>query len=160
MGTSLEHNYYVNSTINIEIVQIKCHIGLLFFRVPRNELPDRSNVVEFCPYHQAQHMPDSIQKLLTLNFEAMNNNIILSSISTDDLIGLIERAVSNVISSRPTPKEEDEELLTRQEAAAFLSVSLPTLLKVTKAGLPYHRVGNKVRYKKGDLKEYTRQGYY
>lgn len=89
----------------------------------------------------------------------MDNNIILSSISLNELENMLEKVATKVFSSRLTAKEEEEELLTRQEAAKFLNISLPTLHKITQAGLPFHRVGNKIRYKKGDLREHTKQKY-
>ncbi|MGJ8591721.1 MAG: helix-turn-helix domain-containing protein [Aquaticitalea sp.] len=50
-------------------------------------------------------------------------------------------------------QEKDEEtLLTREEAADMLSVSLVSLWKYTKDNLfPAYRIGNNVRYKKSEI---------
>jgi len=48
------------------------------------------------------------------------------------------------------PKQNN--ILTRQETAELLSISLPTLHDYTKRGLiKAHRLGSKVRYKRADI---------
>lgn len=48
--------------------------------------------------------------------------------------------------------KDDEVLLTREEAAEMLSISLVTLWKYTKDDvLPAYRIGTKVRYKKSEI---------
>jgi excisionase family DNA binding protein len=50
--------------------------------------------------------------------------------------------------------QEDNKLLTREETAKMLSVSLVTLWEWTRKDLiPAYRIGNKVRYKKGEVLE-------
>ncbi|MFS4484221.1 helix-turn-helix domain-containing protein [Hyunsoonleella sp. 2307UL5-6] len=45
-----------------------------------------------------------------------------------------------------------EILLTREETAKLLSISLPTLWKYTKDDvIPAYRIGSKVRYKKSEI---------
>ena len=47
---------------------------------------------------------------------------------------------------------KDDSLLTREETAKMLSISLVTLWKYTKNDvLPAFRIGSKVRYKKSDV---------
>lgn len=47
---------------------------------------------------------------------------------------------------------QDDELITRHEAAKILKVSLSTLLNWRKAGIiTDYRIGNKVRYKKSEI---------
>lgn len=47
---------------------------------------------------------------------------------------------------------DNEKLLTRQETASLLSVSLVTLWDWTKKDIvPAYRIGNKVRYKKQEI---------
>jgi len=42
--------------------------------------------------------------------------------------------------------------LTTKEAAAYLSISLPTLFRLTRAGdLPHLRIGRTIRYRREDL---------
>lgn len=53
----------------------------------------------------------------------------------------------------PTPiPTVPKEVLTTREAAAYLSISLPTLFRLTRAGeLPHLRIGRVLRYRKEDL---------
>jgi excisionase family DNA binding protein len=49
-------------------------------------------------------------------------------------------------------KKDDEIILTREETAGLLSISLPTLWKYTRDGLfPAYRIGSRVRYKKSEI---------
>ncbi|WP_052184240.1 helix-turn-helix domain-containing protein [Psychroserpens sp. Hel_I_66] len=49
-------------------------------------------------------------------------------------------------------QKDDEILLTREETAKLLSISLVTLWKYTKDNLfPAYRIGAKVRYKKSEV---------
>jgi excisionase family DNA binding protein len=55
---------------------------------------------------------------------------------------------SNVLQSN----ENDDSLLTRAETAKLLSVSLVTLWDWTRKNIiPAYRIGNKIRYKKGEV---------
>jgi len=48
--------------------------------------------------------------------------------------------------------KNDDKLLTREETAEMLSVSLVTLWKWTRDDIiPAYRIGNRVRYKKGEV---------
>jgi excisionase family DNA binding protein len=49
-------------------------------------------------------------------------------------------------------QKDSEILLTREETAELLSISLPTLWKYTRDGLfPGWRIGSRVRYKKSEI---------
>jgi len=49
-------------------------------------------------------------------------------------------------------EKKDESYLTRQQAADFLQMSLPTLHQYTKDGLiTSFRIGHKIRYKQSDI---------
>jgi excisionase family DNA binding protein len=51
-----------------------------------------------------------------------------------------------------TSKPCDNELLTREQVANELNITLPTLYDWTKKGLiKSHKIGNRVLYKRGDL---------
>ena len=51
-------------------------------------------------------------------------------------------------------KKDSEILLTRDETAKLLSISLVTLWKYTRDGLfPSYRLGSKIRYKKSEVLE-------
>ena len=50
------------------------------------------------------------------------------------------------------PRKQEDELMTRKEAAAYLKVSLVTLKEWTKNGrVKAHRIGTRVRYYKSDV---------
>lgn len=50
----------------------------------------------------------------------------------------------------------DSDILTTKEAAQFLKLSLPTLyqLKATDKNFPFHKVGEKLLFIKGELTEW------
>ena len=83
------------------------------------------------------------------------DGLYIPGISKDDLENLIREAVKKEIfealplSNQP---EENHVIITRQEAAEFLGVSLNTLNDWTKRGiLQAYRVGTRIRYKKSDV---------
>ena len=54
--------------------------------------------------------------------------------------------------NRPQSAPADDELLTREQAAEKLKVSLPTLNELTKSGkIPGYRIGNRLRYKASEI---------
>lgn len=66
------------------------------------------------------------------------------------LIAEIRRVIEKI--DKVLKPDYKEELLTRQETAQMLSMSLVTLGKYTKLGiLPSYRIGSKIRYKKKDV---------
>lgn len=76
--------------------------------------------------------------------EKTNKNDLL-----DDLRTLLQGFVSTLTTATP-----DDQLLTRDETAKMLSVSLVTLWDWTRKDLiPAYRIGNKVRYKKSEVLE-------
>ena len=61
------------------------------------------------------------------------------------------KAELSLLTKNYKSKQEDE-LITRQETAKILKVSLSTLLNWRKAGIIIdYRIGNKVRYKKSEI---------
>lgn len=67
-----------------------------------------------------------------------------------DLIEEFKKIVDN-LDNKLAHKYTDT-LLTREETAKMLSISLVTLWKYTKNDiLPAHRIGSKIRYKKKDI---------
>ena len=83
----------------------------------------------------------------------MNDQLILSPLPLTDLVGHIARAVRSEMDARPlaaTPPPE--ELLTREEAAHLLGITLPTLRDYTRRGLVAgYRIGTRVRYKRTEV---------
>jgi len=55
----------------------------------------------------------------------------------------------------PTVPAIPKTVLTTKEAAGFLSISLPTLYRITKAGFLAHvRIGRSIRYRMEDLETF------
>ena len=84
----------------------------------------------------------------------------LQTISThydqDEFRSIISECVSETvkkeIASLSGSTEPQKQILTRQEAAAELTISLPTLHDYTKRGvIKAYRLGYKIRYKREDI---------
>lgn len=85
----------------------------------------------------------------------MNEPIVLSPIPLPDLLGEITKAVRSELDARSQPvTPSPEELLSRQQAATLLGVTLPTLRDYTRKGyLIGYRIGSRVRYKRNEVLE-------
>ena len=87
----------------------------------------------------------------------MNTNLILSSISLDDLNNHLSIIIRAEIAKQITPlinnsHKEPEEYLSRNEIKTKLGVSLPTIHTWTKEGkLKGYRIGRLIRYKKSEI---------
>jgi excisionase family DNA binding protein len=81
--------------------------------------------------------------------------VISTTFTPDELTGLIEAAVERTV--RPMIEAavrppHSPKLLTRQETARFLGVSLPTLHEWTLGGqITANRIGTRVRYYQTDV---------
>lgn len=83
-------------------------------------------------------------------FTAMDQQIVLSPVPLTDLVNEIVRAVRADIDTAAAP--QPEELLTRQETAKQLHVTLPTLRDYTRRGyVKGYRMGNRVLYKRNEV---------
>ena len=73
--------------------------------------------------------------------------------SSEEFIGLLCSKIREIIdSAKQTDNQEPETLLTRQETADMLKITLPTLNNWTKAGvLTASYLGRKVYYNKQDI---------
>nr|WP_319624890.1 helix-turn-helix domain-containing protein [Flavobacterium sp. Fl-318] len=70
----------------------------------------------------------------------------------NEILALMENVLNRFSSNLQNP--DNEKLLTREETAKMLSVSLVTLWDWTRKDLiPAYRIGNKVRYKKSEVFE-------
>jgi excisionase family DNA binding protein len=91
------------------------------------------------------------------------HNFVLSPIDPEKLISSIsERVTANILKAvrneQPTT-EQPEQLLTIQEAAEFLSLSVPTLYsKVSKGELPVMKRGKRLYFSRTELMEYVKAG--
>lgn len=82
-------------------------------------------------------------------------NLILTSISKDDLETLIIDCVNACLKhhqpEEKIPKEQND-YLTKKEAAKFLSCSVSTIDNYRRAGvIKRHNVGSSVRFKRSEL---------
>lgn len=83
----------------------------------------------------------------------MNEPIVLSPIPLPDLLGEITKAVRSELDARaPTTAPPAEELLTRDQAAQLLGITMPTLREYTRRGyVTGYRIGTRVRYKRNEV---------
>lgn len=84
----------------------------------------------------------------------MDTNIVLISITKEELQSIIAEAVKEQLSTFFAKKPKDERLRTRKEVAKLLNVSLPTLHTWTKDGvINAIRIGDSVRYRLEDIED-------
>ena len=77
-------------------------------------------------------------------------NIDATEFKNEIISGVILALKNNVNLTHLT--EQTEQLLTREETAKLLSISLVTLWDWTKKDIiPAYRIGNKIRYKKSEV---------
>lgn len=91
------------------------------------------------------------------------HNLVLSPIDPETLISSIsERVTANILkavqNNNPTT-DQPEQLLTIQEAAEFLSLTVPTMYsKVSKGELPVMKRSKRLYFSRTELLEYLKQG--
>jgi excisionase family DNA binding protein len=87
----------------------------------------------------------------------MSEQIILTSISKNDLAILIKMSLRELLSEYNVIKNKENKensLLTMKQVADLLSVSLPTIIKWNKEGkIPFCKVGKRVYFKKDEVLE-------
>lgn len=81
------------------------------------------------------------------------NIIVIQNVSLSDIEALISKVIDEKIKSiNISPANVASELLTRQETAKLLKISLPTLDSWTNTGLiKAKRIGTRVRYVYADV---------
>ena len=82
-------------------------------------------------------------------------------ISLANLIEAIDYASKSTVSknNQPITTDHPEQLLTIQQAAEFLSLSVPTLYsKVSKGELPVMKQGKRLYFSRTELMEYIKEG--
>lgn len=80
------------------------------------------------------------------------DDLLLSPIPRAELVRDIAQAVRAEIAAQPSAPAEPEELLTRDQAAQLLQITLPTLRSYTRQGLlSGYRIGARVRYKRSEV---------
>lgn len=91
------------------------------------------------------------------------HNVVLSPIDPETLISSIsERVTANILKAvrneQPTT-DQLEQLLTIQEAAEFLSLTVPTMYsKVSKGELPVMKRSKRLYFSRTELLEYLKYG--
>jgi len=91
------------------------------------------------------------------------HNFVLSPIDPETLISSIsERVTANILkavqNNNPTT-DQPEQLLTIQEAAEFLRLTVPTMYsKVSKGELPVMKRGKRLYFSRTELLEYLKGG--
>ena len=91
------------------------------------------------------------------------HNFVLSPIDPEKLISNIsERVTANILKAvrnEQPPTDQTEQLLTIQEAAEFLSLSVPTLYsKVSKGELPVMKRSKRLYFSRTELLDYLKVG--
>lgn len=87
----------------------------------------------------------------------MSNQVLLSSIELPDLVSEITREVTRAVRAEvaampSTQPAAPEELLSRDQAAQLLGITLPTLREYTHRGMVNgYRIGTRVRYKRSEV---------
>jgi len=88
-------------------------------------------------------------------------NIILSSLSLDDIASQVAEKVYNLQQKKTGQKEEtkEAEFLTITQASELLSLAKPTIYTLTsKNEIPFIKKGKKLYFKKSDLIEWLNTG--
>lgn len=76
----------------------------------------------------------------------------IESTHSSEFIPKILNGFKDILTEHNKTLQNSETLLTREEAAKMLSISLVTLWKYTKDDIiPAYRIGTKVRYKKSEI---------
>ena len=83
----------------------------------------------------------------------MSNSLILEQVSKSELKDLISQAVAEQFAIRQTaPTAKEFGIMTRQETAKLLGITLCTLHDWTKNGIIQGtRIGSRVRYRQSDV---------
>lgn len=79
--------------------------------------------------------------------------VVLTPVPLPELVGEIVRAMRSELDTRPhTVQPPPEELLSPQDTAVLLGVTLPTLRDYRRRGyLTGYRIGSRVRYKRSEV---------
>ena len=91
------------------------------------------------------------------------HNLVLNPVDPEKLItDISERVTANILkavqNNNPTT-EQPEQLLTIQEAAKFLNLTVPTIYsKVSKRELPVMKRGKRLYFSSTELMEYLKEG--
>ena len=90
--------------------------------------------------------------------------MIIVQLNSEQLSNLIQSSVRKALKETPPqtvePTEQPEQLLTIQEAAEFLSLTVPTMYsKVSKGELPVMKQGKRLYFSRAELLDYLKAGH-
>lgn len=87
------------------------------------------------------------------NYYKMENSILIRNITIEEFQELIRSTMREELQSS-SPKKGETRYITRNEAAALLKITLPTLSRYTQLGvIKGFRIGTRVLYKIEDIEE-------
>lgn len=84
----------------------------------------------------------------------MAHDLFISTFSVSELETALKKVLTEILENRHhlQPSHDADELITREETAKILRVTLPTLHNWTKRGLiPHYKVSSRVRYKRNEV---------
>ncbi len=89
--------------------------------------------------------------------------MIIVQLDSEQLSSLIQSSVRKVLRETPSqivePTEQPDKLLTIQEAAEFLSLTVPTMYsKCSKNEIPYMKRSKRLYFSRTELLEYIKEG--
>ena len=85
--------------------------------------------------------------------------VTITQITTAELELLIENALKRVLSTPTQANQQTEELLTIQDAADFLKLTVPTLYGlVSRSRLPVNKRGKRLYFSKAELTAWIKEG--
>lgn len=87
-------------------------------------------------------------------------NTILFSLTLDEFKDILKESISEMTLSRQSPKDnrQEEAFLTQRQAAKYLQITEPTIIKWKKESrIPYYQNGRRILYKKSELLDALRK---
>lgn len=90
-------------------------------------------------------------------------NVVFTNLSIPEIRQLFRQELETYFEANqktePPPNEEAEQLLTIQQAADFLSLTVPTMYsKVSKNEIPYMKRSKRLYFSRTELMEYLKDG--
>lgn len=82
--------------------------------------------------------------------------VILSPINIDQIGEIVEISLRKVIDENQSKKPPQDERLTRHEVCALYKISLPTLHKAMREGLPFEKIYRKTIFRRQEIDQYFR----
>jgi excisionase family DNA binding protein len=82
--------------------------------------------------------------------------LLLEGVSVVDFLDELKCIIKKEIQLELQNKNEND-YLSRDEALDFLCCSSPTLIKYQKKGLPYYKIGRKIKFNKSEILDFLKQ---